>query len=146
MEFTCPKCGHHKYYLQEKGNNTGVYCDKCCSWVTWIGKKDIAYFERQAERFLKPVSPINVESVTGLRGVSENDPVGPENIPSDYLHITAAFDEIITKLQQISEHIQDISEDMQASTRSYQYHSKLLNQKMRESLIQGEEDDVPPWD
>ena len=40
----CKKCGSVSLHTEEKGNNTGLYCDDCGSWKKWIGKDELRAF------------------------------------------------------------------------------------------------------
>lgn len=41
----CKKCGSISLHTEVKGNNTGLYCDDCGSWIKWIGKDELRAFE-----------------------------------------------------------------------------------------------------
>lgn len=41
----CKKCGSISLHTEVKGNNTGLYCDDCGSWVKWLGKDELRAFE-----------------------------------------------------------------------------------------------------
>ena len=38
MTVTCNKCGIVKGFIEEKGNQTGLYCNKCGKWIKWLTK------------------------------------------------------------------------------------------------------------
>ena len=41
----CKKCGSVSLHTEVKGNNIGLYCDDCGSWVKWLGKDELRAFE-----------------------------------------------------------------------------------------------------
>lgn len=41
----CKKCGSTSLHTEIKGNNTGLYCDDCGAWITWLGKDELRAFE-----------------------------------------------------------------------------------------------------
>lgn len=41
----CKKCGSIALHTEIKGNNTGLYCDDCGAWITWLGKDELRAFE-----------------------------------------------------------------------------------------------------
>lgn len=41
----CKKCGSISLHTEVKGNNTGLYCDDCGTWVKWLGKDELRAFE-----------------------------------------------------------------------------------------------------
>ena len=41
----CKKCGSIALHTEVKGNNTGLYCDDCGSWIKWLGKDELRAFE-----------------------------------------------------------------------------------------------------
>lgn len=65
----CKKCGSISLHTEVKGNNTGLYCDDCGSWITWLGKNELRAFEYSRKDKEK--------SGTGLCG---NDILNKENI------------------------------------------------------------------
>lgn len=45
MNYKC-KCGNiTDFFIEKKGNNTGLYCSKCGKWITWLNKDQIRAFE-----------------------------------------------------------------------------------------------------
>lgn len=48
----CKKCGSISLHTEEKGNNTGLYCDDCGAWIKWLGKDELRAFEyaKQTEK------------------------------------------------------------------------------------------------
>lgn len=45
MESICTKCGSKDFHLEIKGNNTGLYCNKCGKWIKWLSKDEVRAFE-----------------------------------------------------------------------------------------------------
>lgn len=41
----CKKCGSIALHTENKGNNTGLYCDDCGAWIKWLGKDELRAFE-----------------------------------------------------------------------------------------------------
>ena len=41
----CKKCGSTSLHTEIKGNNTGLYCNDCGAWITWLGKDELRAFE-----------------------------------------------------------------------------------------------------
>ena len=44
MTVTCNKCGIVKGFIEEKGNQTGLYCNKCGKWIKWLTKDEKRIF------------------------------------------------------------------------------------------------------
>lgn len=38
-EYTC-KCGCNDFFFAEKGNQIGIYCDRCGKWLKWADKDE----------------------------------------------------------------------------------------------------------
>ncbi len=54
---SCPKCGGTAFHTQPKGNNTGLYCTGCGSWIKWLSKADLKAFQlHQSDLVLRPKS------------------------------------------------------------------------------------------
>lgn len=45
MTVTCNKCGIVKGFIEEKGNQTGLYCNKCGKWIKWLTKDEKRLFD-----------------------------------------------------------------------------------------------------
>lgn len=58
----CKKCGSISLHTEVKGNNTGLYCDDCGSWIKWLPKDELRAFEYSQNRGkrieIKPVDEI----------------------------------------------------------------------------------------
>ena len=61
QEETCQTCKSHKFYVEYKGNNIGLYCANCHKYVKWISKAEAKRIEatilNSAE--LQPKSPFD---------------------------------------------------------------------------------------
>ena len=40
MAITCNKCGAVNGFIEEKGTQVGLYCDKCGKWIKWLTKDE----------------------------------------------------------------------------------------------------------
>jgi len=38
---TCRKCNGRSFFIDQRGNNTGLYCGDCGSWQKWLNKDEI---------------------------------------------------------------------------------------------------------
>lgn len=45
MTITCNKCGIVNGVIEEKGTQTGLYCDKCGRWIKWLTKDEARLFK-----------------------------------------------------------------------------------------------------
>lgn len=48
--FACDKCGSVDVFTRSKGNQTGLYCSDCCSWLKWVSKKELPIVEEYINR------------------------------------------------------------------------------------------------
>lgn len=39
------KCGSKKFFIEEHGSQTGLYCTKCGKWQKWLNKDEIRVFK-----------------------------------------------------------------------------------------------------
>lgn len=46
-EFRCKHCGSLNLELEEKGNQTGLYCCDCGKWLKWITKEEKRVFNNK---------------------------------------------------------------------------------------------------
>lgn len=59
----CKKCGSISLHTEVKGNNTGLYCDDCGSWIKWLSKEELRaftdYLEKTIDKEMEqaPLSP-----------------------------------------------------------------------------------------
>lgn len=40
-EFLCTKCGSNDLFIKKSGNNTGLYCKDCGSFIKWLNKNEL---------------------------------------------------------------------------------------------------------
>lgn len=45
MTITCKKCGIVDGFIEEKGAQAGLYCDKCGRWIKWLSRDEARLFE-----------------------------------------------------------------------------------------------------
>ena len=46
----CRKCGSTSLYTENKGNNTGLYCNDCGAWIKWLGKDELRAFKHSQKK------------------------------------------------------------------------------------------------
>lgn len=46
-EFRCKHCGSLNLELEEKGNQTGLYCCDCGKWLKWVTKEEKRVFNNK---------------------------------------------------------------------------------------------------
>lgn len=49
MTITCNKCGIVNGFIEEKGTQVGLYCDKCGKWIKWLTKDEARLFFKHNE-------------------------------------------------------------------------------------------------
>lgn len=42
--YKCEKCGSSNTEIEEKGNQTGLYCCDCGKWIKWLSKEEVRVF------------------------------------------------------------------------------------------------------
>lgn len=47
MDFKCKYCGSVNLELEEKGNQTGLYCCDCGKWLKWLTKEEKRVFNNK---------------------------------------------------------------------------------------------------
>lgn len=47
MDFKCKYCGSVNLELEEKGNQTGLYCCDCGKWLKWVTKEEKRVFNNK---------------------------------------------------------------------------------------------------
>lgn len=62
MTVTCNKCGIVKGFIEEKGNQTGLYCNKCGKWIKWLKKDEKRLFAHNNK--LKMTNADRIRSMT----------------------------------------------------------------------------------
>ena len=45
MTVTCNKCGIVNGFIEEKGTQVGLYCNKCGKWIKWLTKDETRLFK-----------------------------------------------------------------------------------------------------
>ena len=45
--FECPKCHSNDVFIEESGNQIGLYCGDCGKWIKWLTKDEVRLAERQ---------------------------------------------------------------------------------------------------
>lgn len=43
--FECNHCGSSHFEIKTKGNQVGVYCEKCGKWNTWLSKAELEFWK-----------------------------------------------------------------------------------------------------
>ncbi len=46
MTITCNKCGIVNGFIEKKGIQTGLYCNKCGRWIKWLSRDEVRLFEQ----------------------------------------------------------------------------------------------------
>lgn len=83
MEFRCKNCGSENLEIEEKGNQTGLYCCDCGKWLKWITKEEKRVFDNKNGctpfyipkgatngDMIKAMFPnIEIEGIGGLEGL-----------------------------------------------------------------------------
>lgn len=60
----CKKCGSISLHTENKGNNVGLYCDECGTWIKWLGKDELRAFEYlKKSRGLRADMPLYEEAI-----------------------------------------------------------------------------------
>ena len=68
----CKKCGSTSLHTEIKGNNTGLYCDDCGAWITWLGKDELRAFEHsKKENSKNNIEPDSKDMITRLKEFAE---------------------------------------------------------------------------
>ena len=52
--FEC-KCGSTDVFIEQQGNNCGLYCADCGKWITWLNKDSKRIAERQIQGIEKRI-------------------------------------------------------------------------------------------
>lgn len=45
--FECPKCHSNDVFIEESGNQIGLYCGDCGKWIKWLNKDEARLVKRQ---------------------------------------------------------------------------------------------------
>lgn len=52
MTITCKKCGIVNGFIEEKGTQVGLYCNKCGKWIKWLTKDEARLFKHNETQIL----------------------------------------------------------------------------------------------
>lgn len=52
MTITCNKCGIVNGFIEEKGTQVGLYCNKCGKWIKWLTKDEARLFKHNEAQML----------------------------------------------------------------------------------------------
>lgn len=52
MTITCNKCGIVNGFIEEKGTQVGLYCNKCGKWIKWLAKDETRLFRHNEAQML----------------------------------------------------------------------------------------------
>lgn len=52
MTITCKKCGIVDGFIEEKGAQAGLYCDKCGRWIKWLSRDEARLFKHNEIQML----------------------------------------------------------------------------------------------
>lgn len=52
MTITCNKCGVVNGFIEEKGTQVGLYCNKCGKWIKWLTKDEARLFKHNEAQML----------------------------------------------------------------------------------------------
>lgn len=50
------KCGNDDFYLEQRGKNNAIICNRCGAWVKWASKTEVVLFDKQEEDELPRMS------------------------------------------------------------------------------------------
>jgi late competence protein required for DNA uptake (superfamily II DNA/RNA helicase) len=56
----CKKCGHERFYREQHGPHTGLYCDKCGTWQKWLTESEKRLYGARPEVDLSEVSMLDL--------------------------------------------------------------------------------------
>ena len=64
MEYQCKKCGSSNMFIEQVGNNIGLYCESCGRWQKWLNKNEIRAFEHgQKEKEISKTVDNNLKNI-----------------------------------------------------------------------------------
>jgi hypothetical protein len=52
MTITCNKCGIVNGFIEEKGTQVGLYCNKCGKWIKWLTKDEARLLKHNQTQML----------------------------------------------------------------------------------------------
>lgn len=77
MDFMCRKCGTTTFYLQQKSiAQIGMYCDCCGAWGKWVGKKELAQFQRRGHHIYGQNVDVKLKGVPVINQNNQGNGVG----------------------------------------------------------------------
>jgi DNA-directed RNA polymerase subunit RPC12/RpoP len=76
--YTCKHCGGENIYLEQRGNNKGVFCTDCDSWIAWVGKKVLG--SKELKQQIDASSAANLERTKRLKGETAAAAVTPATV------------------------------------------------------------------
>ena len=62
----CKKCGSVSLHIEVKGNNTGLYCDDCGTWIKWLGKDELRAFNHSLQESMDNHAKF-IDKLNGVR-------------------------------------------------------------------------------
>lgn len=54
-KFNCSKCNSTEVFIEQNGNNIGLYCADCGKWIKWLNKDELRLAERQIKEYDKEI-------------------------------------------------------------------------------------------
>lgn len=72
----CKKCGSTSLHTEIKGNNTGLYCNDCGSYIKWLSKSELRAYEYSMRTPTKEGSEsvdIHIDDISKLTGTNTNN-------------------------------------------------------------------------
>ena len=95
MTITCNKCGIVNGFIEEKGTQVGLYCNKCGKWIKWLTKDEARLFKHNEAQML---------SENGQAGYSHGYAVGYNEAVDDTVKaIKELYNFTILEKEEISE-------------------------------------------
>lgn len=69
----CKKCGHERFYGEQHGPHTGLYCDKCGTWQKWLTESEKRLYGARPEVDLSEVSMLDLVNELKRRLEEQSD-------------------------------------------------------------------------
>lgn len=69
----CKKCGHERFYREQHGPHTGLYCDKCGTWQKWLTGSEKRLYGARPEVDLSEVSMLDLVNELKRRLEEQSD-------------------------------------------------------------------------
>lgn len=71
--FEC-KCGSTEVFIEQSGNNIGLYCADCGKWITWLNKDQLRLAQRQIDNHDKQIrADVIDECIKALKSYGKCD-------------------------------------------------------------------------